>query len=339
MEVATRRTGRRNAVIEWLEDRTLLSVIAPSVVPRLAAAGRAEVAPPIEVRWLNETKNRPTTSKSVATTPIRVPVSTSKLNGASAGLTTVDWIDLDSTSLSVPSLLNSGTTGGTAQAAQAAQDASIDDESDDDGGLDTLSDLYFAEWASSNLFGKGRSLSNRAGLAISLYGQSNDEDLLTTALRRAWASSVTTSVILLHGHSPAAQDLGRISLESQAGAKLLHDGSGPGRMGQAGPASAGTRPEMAELLDGVGSLEWERLDHDLRRLLARVGGIPSIPVGPEHGSVLPTLIAILMTSLVARETARREGWWRQRFVPRVRLVGGDPDSAIDPIGPWPLGLP
>ncbi|WP_154673710.1 hypothetical protein [Singulisphaera acidiphila] len=264
-----------------------------------------------------------------------VPVTNTntKVNGYTTDLTFVDWVDMTRPNLVAPTLVSGGGSGGS------TVDVDAGDGGGSDSGLDTLSDLFFTEWESSSPIGKGRAYSSRAGLALSLYGQTNDEGQFAAALRRAFVSLATTSVMLINGHGTGLQTLGWTGSGTQAGARLLPGGSVPVPLGQTGTASRVTRQEMSALLDGVGSLEWERFEYDLERFLARIRGLPTASVGPENDPVVPTLVAILMISLVAREAARREGWWRQRFVPGVRLAGGDPDASADPIGPWPLGLP
>lgn len=335
MEGMSRRRGRRDSVIERLEDRSLLSEVSLSVVSRLSVVERSQMATLIEVRWVNEKKkvHSPMT-RAVRNDLIHEPVANAKVSGYATDLTFVDWADMPRANLVASTLVSGNGSGGGAEDV-----VDVGDGGGSDAGLDTLSDLFLTEWESNSQISKGRTYSSRAGLTLSLYGQTGDEGLLTAALRRAFVSLATTSVMLINGHGAGLKALDRTSPGAQAGARLLPDGSVPAPLGQTGTASRVTRQEMAALLDGVGSLEWERLEHDLERFLSRISGLPTASVGPENDPVVPTLVAIFMVSLVAREAARRERWWRQRFVPGVRLAGGAPDDSTDPIGPWPLGLP
>jgi hypothetical protein len=100
----------------------------------------------------------------------------------------------------------------------------------------------------------------------------------------------------------------------------------------------GGAPEQAraELLDGALDGDWEGVEGDLRRFLARLDGLADAQDGSGAGPTWPAWIAAMTALLVARQASpgrrRRAG----RLVPALALASARRPT---PVGPWPLGPP
>ncbi len=105
----------------------------------------------------------------------------------------------------------------------------------------------------------------------------------------------------------------------------------------ASSAPASPVPSSTGLLDAAIHADWEAVDGELQRFLARLTGLPRSPDGRPSRPVWLAWIGAAGALLVARRASHRG---RRLF--RRSVTGESPSGSGRrpiPIGPWPLGLP
>jgi hypothetical protein len=92
----------------------------------------------------------------------------------------------------------------------------------------------------------------------------------------------------------------------------------------------------AEVLEGSLGPDWEEVDGELRRFLARLGGVPDRPTVRDPWPVGRLWIAAAAAMALARRA--QPGAWRV-LRRRALAAARAPVRGPMPIGPWPLGPP